>query len=136
MDSTEHNPALPLVLVCEDEVHMRRLIVTKIRECGCEVMEARDGKQGLDLAAARTPALVITDFQMPNLSGIEMCQVLKTRPETASTPVFMLTARGYVLEPEALSATNIVDVLPKPFGVREFIDRVRRLLASTTRRPA
>ncbi len=136
MDSVDTNPAPPLVLVCEDEVHMRRLIVTKLRECGCEVVEARDGRQGLELACSRTPALIITDLQMPALSGIEMCQVLHSRPDTGKVPVLMLTARGYILDPEALNATNIVDVLPKPFGVREFVERVRRLLGTPSRRAA
>lgn len=120
---------LPLILVCEDEPHIRHIVVMKLRESGFEVMEGRDGAEGLRLAEARTPDLVITDFQMPGVSGLAMAQELKRRSATSRIPVLMLTARGYVLSDTDLAQTNVVQVIGKPFGVRQLLGRVVDVLA-------
>lgn len=119
----------PLILVCEDEPHIRHIVVVKLRESGLEVMEGRDGSEGLRHADLRTPDLVITDFQMPGMSGLEMAQELKRRDATAKTPVLMLTARGYVLSQDELAKTNVVQVIGKPFGVRQLLGRVADILS-------
>lgn len=118
----------PLVLVCEDEPHIRHIVVVKLRDSGIEVMEGRDGGEGLRLAELRTPDMVITDFQMPGTSGLEMAQELKRRDATSKTPVLMLTARGYTLAQDELAKTNVVQVIGKPFGVRQLLGRVVEIL--------
>jgi len=117
-----------LILVCDDEAPMRHIVASKLQELGFEVMEGRDGQEGLELAQKRTPRLVVTDFQMPRMSGLEMSQNLKAAPATSQTPVIMLTARGYVLTPEQLASTGIVHLMPKPFGVRQLMSRVQQVL--------
>ena len=118
----------PLVLVCEDEPHIRHIVIAKLRDSGIEVMEGRDGIEGLKLSELRTPDLIITDFQMPGMSGLEMAQELKRRDATAKTPALMLTARGYTLAQAELAKTNVVQVIGKPFGVRQLLGRVVEIL--------
>lgn len=125
-------PTNPLILVCDDELHIRAMIVTKLRAAGLEVVEARTGEEGLALATKTAPRLIITDFQMPCMSGIEMATYLRVAPSTRDVPVIMLTARGYILSPDQLAATNIREIIPKPFGVRQLLLRVQALLADPT----
>jgi DNA-binding response OmpR family regulator len=137
-------PLLKTILVCDDEASIRQVVATKLRGAGFEVFEARNGLEGYcfcDHAAVPAgstpkhsvplvPALVVTDLQMPLLSGLEMAQRLKQHQPTALVPVLMLTARGYILQPEELSKTNIRTLMPKPFGGRQLLDAVAALLGS------
>lgn len=123
-------PRPAAILVCDDEAHIRHIVAHKLASAGFVVREGRNGQEGLDAVAdGFRPDLVISDFQMPVLSGLEMCQRLKQLPETAATPVLMLTARGYILPDLELSQTNIRNVINKPFGVRQLLERVRGILA-------
>lgn len=117
------------VVICDDEAHIRHIVAAKLRETGFTVVEARDGVQGLELAISSQPVLVITDLQMPGGSGLDLAQALKTNPATCNTPVLMLTARGYILNAEELKKTNIVEVIAKPFGVRQLLERVKEVLS-------
>ena len=124
------------ILVCDDEAHIRHIIAHKLRAVGFNVAEARDGGEAkalLDPSAKEPlrPNLIITDFQMPQVTGLELCMLLKTRPDTAKTPVLMLTARGYTLTKEDLARTNIQQVISKPFGVKLLLERVVSVLLTT-----
>lgn len=116
------------LVVCDDESHIRHMIASKLRATGYDVAEGRDGQEALELITRRQPALLITDYQMPRLSGIELCRMLKASPSTRSLRALMLTARGYVLTPEEISQTNIVQLIPKPFGLRQLVLKVEELL--------
>lgn len=116
------------ILVCDDEAHIRHIVAAKLREHGYTVVEARDGVQGAELAKVHVPSLIITDLQMPGGSGLDMAIALKTQPATAATPLLMLTARGYILDSVQLARTNIVEVIAKPFGVRQLLERVKHVL--------
>lgn len=130
-------PAPASILVCDDEAHIRHIVAHKLTSAGYVVREARNGQEGLDVVAdGFRPDLVISDFQMPILSGLEMCQRLKQLPGTETTPVLMLTARGYILPEAELAQTNIRHVIDKPFGVRQLLERVVGVLAEGTRRAA
>ncbi|MBI1189529.1 MAG: response regulator [Tepidisphaera sp.] len=119
------------ILVCDDETHIRQIVAMKLASAGFKVREAKNGRQALYAVIGPDqlrPHLVISDFQMPELNGMELCTQLKAFPGTEQTPVLMLTARGYVLSSDDLAKTNIREVIPKPFGVRQLLDRVRALL--------
>lgn len=124
------------ILVCDDEMHIRAMISAKLRTSGFEVAEARNGQEGLEKASQTLPRLIITDFQMPLMSGIEMATQLRNSASTSSIPIIMLTARGYILTPEQVAATCIREVLPKPFGVRQLLLKVHEILADPSRRVA
>ena len=118
----------PLILVVDDETHILHVVRLKLVKASYEVITAGDGEEGLDLALQRHPDLVITDYQMPFMSGLEMCTELKQHETTRTTPALMLTARGSYLADEVLEQTNIVSVISKPFSPREVLARVCELV--------
>lgn len=137
-DGCDVNASEYTILVCDDEPHIRQIIAHKLSTAGFIVREAKNGRQALDAIIGPEqlrPSLVISDFQMPELNGLELCALLKTTLATANTPVLMLTARGYVISHDDLAKTNILDVIPKPFGVRQLLDRVRLMLGVQGERP-
>jgi len=124
-----------VVLVVDDETHILHVVSLKLRNAGFEVHTAEDGEEGLEMALRHQPDLIVTDFQMPFLSGLEMCQQLKLRHETAAVPALMLTARGFSMPTEMLTSTNIVDVMSKPFSPREILEKVEELTGSASGGP-
>ena len=119
----------PLILVADDESHIVHVVTLKLRNAGYRVISAQDGQEALDLAFEHRPALVITDYQMPRVTGLELCQRLKADERTRRTPALMLTARGFSLGEEVLAATNITSVMSKPFSPREVLGHVQKLLS-------
>jgi len=118
------------ILVCDDEPHIRHIIVSKLRELGHDVVEGRDGQEGLEHVQRRVPDLVLTDYQMPRMSGIELSRRIAMLPGGSSVPVIMLTARGYSIDEAVISETGIRKMIPKPFGVRQLMNEVTSILSS------
>jgi len=128
--------SLRSILICDDEAHIRQLVATKLRGAGYTVVEARDGQEGLDQAKRVLPALVVTDLQMPNLSGLEMVRALRTHEATSQIPVIMLTARGYFVAEEEAKALLIREIVAKPFGLKALLDRVSAVVRPNGEQPA
>ena len=120
------------ILVVDDETHILHVVSLKLRNAGYEVHTAADGEEGFDVAQQVHPDLIITDFQMPFMNGLELCQKLKATPDTSRIPALMLTARGFNLDNDEVTATNICGVLSKPFSPREVLARVQEVLAKDT----
>lgn len=116
------------ILVVDDEAHIVQVLSLKLRNAGYEVLTAVDGEEGFELATKHGPDLIITDFQMPYMTGLELCKELAGKPATCNIPVLMLTARGYALDPEDLAIGNIRDVLSKPFSPRAVVEQIQRIL--------
>lgn len=112
------------VLVVDDESHITHVVSLKLRNAGYEVVTAADGEEGYEIASTQAPDLIITDLQMPYMTGVEMCAKLRLSQQTASIPVILLTARGYALAQEDLARTNIKEMLSKPFSPREVLEKV------------
>jgi len=117
------------ILVVDDEPHITHVLALKLRGAGYTVETAGDGEEGFEMARQTVPDLIITDLQMPYLTGLEMCQKLRSNAETAEIPALLLTARGYGLSPEDLATTNILEMLSKPFGPREVLEKVNAVFA-------
>ncbi|MDY7107106.1 MAG: response regulator [Planctomycetota bacterium] len=117
------------VLVVDDEAHILQVLSIKLRNAGYEALTAVDGEEALELAGREKPDLVITDFQMPYMTGVELCRALAADDATSHIPVVLLTARGYALDDEDLAIGNIKDVLSKPFSPRAIVQQVDALLA-------
>lgn len=117
------------ILICDDEAPIRQLVATKLRGAGYQVFEARDGREGLEHATKQAPALIVTDLQMPNLSGLEMVRELRKHEGTRLVPVIMLTARGYFVAEEEARALLIREIVPKPFGLKALLERVSALVS-------
>ncbi|MHC4715663.1 MAG: response regulator [Planctomycetota bacterium] len=116
------------ILVADDEAHIRHIVSMKLSNAGYEVVTAEDGEEALELAQAETPELIITDYQMPYLTGLEMCRKLRDAKVAGEVPVLMLTARGFDIEPDEMAAAGISDVLSKPFSPREVLQKVHELI--------
>lgn len=116
------------ILLADDEAHITFVVARTLEKAGFSVVIARDGEEAFELAREHRPDLLITDLQMPHMSGLQLCQRLKANPETAGTPAIMLTARGYVLDTGEVARTNIRMVLSKPFSAREILQRARDVL--------
>ena len=116
------------ILVADDETHILHVVSLKLRNAGYTVLTARDGDEALELAQTQRPDLLITDYHMPGLSGIELCQKLKSEPSTAYLPTIMLTARGYHLEPHDTKSSGVLRMLSKPFSPRHLLTMVNEVL--------
>jgi CheY-like chemotaxis protein len=122
---------VPVVIVADDEAHIRAVVAAKLRTAGMSVFEARDGQEALDLARQHRADMVVSDLQMPFVSGLEMCQLLKQSPETTHTPALLITAREFIIKPEDLAKTNVRRVMSKPFSAREVLATVQDILKQT-----
>ena len=118
------------VLVVDDEVHILHVLSLKLRNAGYEVSTAQDGREALALAQTENPDLLITDYQMPHLSGLELCRRLRQMQSTRNIPAIMLTARGFAVEQEALTAAGVTACLNKPFSPREVLKVVENTLSA------
>lgn len=116
------------ILVADDETHILNVVSLKLRNAGFTVVTACDGQEALELAQQEHPDLLITDYHMPQLSGIELCQKLKQDPATSMIPAIMLTARGYSLEPGDTERSGILEMLSKPFSPRQLLTTVEKVL--------
>lgn len=117
-----------LILVVDDETHITHVVALKLTNAGYRVLTAGDGEEAFEVAIAERPDLVITDLQMPYMSGLELAKKLRRNPDHAATPVLMLTARGYALDQSELGQTNIKGVMSKPFSPRDILDKARSAL--------
>ena len=120
--------AVKKILVADDETHILHVVSLKLKNAGYTVLTARDGQEALELAQQERPDLIITDYHMPQLSGLELCQRLKQDPKTSHIPAIMLTARGYHLEPRDTQQSGILRMLSKPFSPRQLLSAVTEIL--------
>jgi two-component system phosphate regulon response regulator PhoB len=118
----------PYILVVEDEAPIQDLLEYNLETSGFEVGQAYDGEEALLAIAERLPDLVLLDWMLPHLSGIEVCRRLRRRPPTQRLPIIILTARAE--EPDRLRGldTGADDFIVKPFSVAEVIARTRAVL--------
>jgi two-component system phosphate regulon response regulator PhoB len=122
----------PRVLIVEDEAVILRLLEVNFRLAGFEVETAARGEEALAKAAASPPDVAILDIMLPGLSGIEVCQRLRSAPETAGVPIIMLSARTQDEERERSYALGVVAYVTKPFEPAELVEVVRRALGSSS----
>ena len=118
----------PHVLIVEDEDALSTLLDYNFGKEGFETSLAMDGEEALLLAAERTPDLIILDWMLPKLSGVEVCRRLRRRKETSKTPVIMLTARGDETDRITGLDFGADDYMIKPFSMPELFARTRALM--------
>lgn len=118
------------ILVADDESHILHVVSLKLRNAGYRVVTAADGQEALELALQDPPDLLITDYHMPQLSGLELCRRLKAQVSTSRIPAIMLTARGYHLEPQDTQQSGILRMMSKPFSPRHLLATVNEVLES------
>jgi two-component system phosphate regulon response regulator PhoB len=118
----------PRVLVVEDEPAQLEVLAYNLEAEGFAVSRARDGEEAILLIAEDTPDIIVLDWMMPNMSGIEVCRRIKSKPETRSIPVIMLSARSEELDKVRGLEIGADDYLVKPYSVIELMARVRTQL--------
>ncbi len=128
------NSVQPTVLVVEDEPAQREVLGYNLEAEGFRVAKAENGEEALLLVAEEQPDIIVLDWMLPNVSGIEVCRQLKTRPETRSVPIIMLSARSEEVDKVRGLETGADDYVIKPYSVLELMARVRAQLRRT--RPA
>ena len=118
---------LPVILLVEDEADYRLLIASDLEE-DYQVVEAANGKEGLEKALETVPDLIVTDLMMPVMDGIELCRRLKAGVETAHIPVVMLTAKTAVESQVEGLRSGADDYVTKPFNMMLLRARISNLL--------
>jgi len=116
------------ILVVDDEPAQRELLKYNITKAGFEVWIAEDGAQAIELVEDNPPDLVVLDWMMPEASGIDVCRVLRSRPETRRIPIIMLSARGEEGDRALGLDSGADDYVTKPFSPRELVARINSLL--------
>jgi len=118
----------PQVLLVEDEPAQREVLAYNLEAEGFAVRRAENGEEALLLISEAAPDLIILDWMMPLMSGIEVCRQLKTRPDTRSIPIIMLSARSEEVDTVRGLDTGADDYVIKPYNIRELMARVRTQL--------
>ena len=128
VDDTSGKSSGATVLVVDDEAGLRRLLSLALADAGYAVVEASNGRQALDLIVHGSFALVLLDWRMPGMSGLEVLRVLRSRPETRALPVIMVTGADEVADTVGGLDAGATDYVVKPFDVEEVLARVRAQL--------
>ena len=118
----------PLILIVEDETALVTLLRYNLEREGFRVAEARDGEEALLIAREQRPDLVLLDWMLPLVSGIEVCRQLRRMPETKGVPIIMLTARGEEGDKLRGLDSGADDYVTKPFSPSELIARIRAVM--------
>jgi len=121
-------PSKPLILVVEDEPAVATMLRYNLEKQGFRVDEAGDGGEALTRIAESRPDLVLLDWMLPIMSGIEVCRQVRRNPHTADLPVIMLTARADDQDAVRGLNTGADDYITKPFNIESLLARMRALL--------
>jgi CheY-like chemotaxis protein len=116
------------VLVVDNEIHIVHVVSIKLRNNGYEVIAAENGAEAFELAREKKPDIIVTDCQMPIMTGTELVRKLRENEETRKIPVIMLTARSLVLEDEQKDEMQISAFLSKPFSPKELLRTIEDIL--------
>ena len=123
----------PLILIVEDEKPLVDMLQYNLETEGYRILSANDGEQALLIVKEESPSLLILDWMLPGISGLEICRRLKRTKDTRNIPILMLTARGE--ETDMVRALNIGadDYIVKPFSLTLLIARIRAIFRRTNK---
>jgi len=116
------------ILIADDESSLRTLIQVTLESPNLQTVFALDGTEALQLAQEVKFDLILLDWMMPGLNGIDVLKLLRERPETANVPVIMLTARGQNSDQERAMQYGATAYLVKPFSPLELLERIQKTL--------
>ena len=116
------------ILVADSEFHIIQVLAIKFRKNGFNVFTAQNGRDALELTNKNQPDIIVTDIQMPILSGIKFVEELRANKQTANIPVIMLSARGFTMEDKRKQQLGISVCISKPFSPRELLQTVNEVL--------
>ena len=116
------------VLVVDDEIHIVHVVAIKLRNNGYEVISAENGAEGFERAREEKPDIIVTDFQMPVMTGLELVEKIRQNEETKDIPVILLTARSFAISEEQEQDLQISGCISKPFSPRELLENIEDIL--------
>lgn len=117
------------ILIAEDETDIRELIAYSLTNIGgFQVVKAKNGVEAVEVAQAEVPDLILMDFRMPKMTGVEACAKLKEIPETRDIPIVFLSAMGQEKEIQSGIDAGAVEYIVKPFAPETLMKKVRDLL--------
>ena len=128
---TDIQAGRPLALVVEDEAALLTMLRYNLEKQGFRVEEAGDGQEALTRLGELTPDIVLLDWMLPSISGIELCRQIRRRPATRDLPVIMVTARTEDADAVRGLNTGADDYITKPFSIEALVARMRALLRRT-----
>lgn len=116
------------VLIVDDDANHRLLLINLLQETGCQILEGTDGHEGLELAIAHHPDLILLDLSMPNMDGVELMVHLQSNPQTQSIPIIVSSAKAFEADRDGSLQKGAQTFLPKPFQVDELFNAMFSLL--------
>ena len=116
------------ILVADDEPDVLQLVSGNLKNAGFNVIKAEDGLSALNQARDTLPALIVLDLMLPEMSGLEVCKVLKKDPATSQIPIIMLTAKAEEVDRIVGLELGADDYITKPFSPRELVLRVKSVM--------
>lgn len=122
------------ILIADDEPNQLELMDYNLRNAGFSIIKASNGLEALELIENHSPDLIILDWMMPKMSGIDVCRTLRSRSETKLLPIIILSARSEDSDKSLGLDTGADDYISKPFSPKELLSRVKALLRRS--RPA
>jgi two-component system phosphate regulon response regulator PhoB len=120
------------VIIIEDERDLAELLAFNLQKEGWQTLFALDGKAGLELVSNELPDIVILDLMLPEISGIEVCKLLRKQERTAAIPIIMVTAKGEEIDRVVGFEVGADDYLVKPFSTRELLLRIKAVMRRTS----
>jgi two-component system alkaline phosphatase synthesis response regulator PhoP len=109
------------VLVVDDEVHIVQVVAIKLRNNGYDPIVAGDGEEAFGLACRENPDIIIADYQMPVMTGLELIEKLRANEKTQNIPVILLTARSFAIDDSRQQQLRISQCITKPFSPKELL---------------
>ena len=116
------------ILIADDEPNQLELMSFNLSNAGYSIIKAANGKEAIELIENHSPDLIILDWMMPKMSGIDVCRTLRSRSETKQIPIIILSARSEDSDKSLGLDTGADDYISKPFSPKELISRVKALL--------
>lgn len=121
------------ILLCDDEYPILRAAEFKLNRAGYNVICGNDGQEAWEIIQQRKPDLLVTDYQMPRMNGLELCKQVRSCAETSDLPIIMLTAKGFELSLDDIQREfGVIELLSKPFSPRELLQLVDDTLEASS----
>ena len=127
--SSSRGPDGPAILIVDDDPATRALVCGVLAPTGAAFLEAGDGSRALELVESHHPDVIVLDWMMPGVSGLDVVQTLRANPATAAIPIVVLTARSAAEDRAAMQALGVEEYLTKPFSPLRLLAAVRTQLA-------
>lgn len=117
------------ILVVDDEIHIVQIVKFNLeKRGGYEVLTAKNGEEGLEIARSEKPDLILSDVMMPKMSGFQFCEALKKDDEIKSIPFIILTAKGQENDIKTGEDLGVDDYITKPFSPKALLEKVAEIL--------